>query len=93
MPCAYRWVALSDTDRVTGLSRNLRSMRFLVLSMPPFDARGVTLVLSIDDDSVVMRLQNRLDGVGNLYGEPFEGLQAFCICLYYPRQFADAIES
>jgi hypothetical protein len=60
---------------------------------PPFDARGVTLVLSIDDDSVVMRLQNRLDGVGNLYGEPFEGLQAFRIWLYYPRQFTDAIET
>ena len=51
------------------------------------------MVLSIDDDSVVMRLQNRLDGVGNLYGEPFEGLQAFRIWLYYPRQFTDAIET
>ena len=58
---------------------------------PPFDTRGVTLVLSIDDDRVVMRLQYRLDGVGNLYGEPFEGLQAFCICLYHPRQLTDAI--
>jgi hypothetical protein len=40
MPCAYRWVALSDTDRVTGLSRNLLSMQFLILSMPAFRCQG-----------------------------------------------------
>ena len=79
MPCAYLWVALSDTDRVTGCLEIYGACGFSSSRCPPFDARGVTLVLSIDDDSLVMRLQNRLDGVGNMYGEPFEDLQAFRI--------------